>query len=288
MLDLATGEIQTLFTTTRDDWIFYVTISPDAKHLVMSYIPPSQAGSSSNRTLYSMPADATIPPQPLFLAPTPADHYTQVEWSPDGKYIYYTHYNDNDKPDAQLNPPYDILRMRYPGGKPEKIADHAFWPRISSDSTKLVYVSLAPVSGKNELYMANADGTGRQSIALLGSEIPEVIDAPIFSPDGQSVLFSAPPPSQAYMPNWSDKLLGVQVARAHSLPSDWWSVPVTGGVPGRITNIQTINLFASISPDGQHIVSVSGDGLFVMDLDGSSLTQLISDTGIHGTVRWIP
>jgi hypothetical protein len=26
----------------------------------------------------------------------------------------------------------------------------------------------------------------------------------------------------------------------------------------------------------------------VMDLDGSNLTQLISDPGVHGTVRWIP
>jgi hypothetical protein len=25
-----------------------------------------------------------------------------------------------------------------------------------------------------------------------------------------------------------------------------------------------------------------------MDLDGSNLTQLLSDTGVHGTLSWIP
>jgi WD40 repeat protein len=285
-LDLTTGEITPIFTTSGDDWIYYVTISPDAGQLVMSYIPPSQGTSLPSRALYIMSLDGTTPPQPLFPPPTLDDHYVQAEWSPDGKYIYYAHYNSNDPFDAQLNPAYDIFRMSYPDGQPEKIADHAFWPRISSDSTRLVYVSLDPVTGSNELVIANADGSNAQVIS--GSSIPDLIDAPIFSPDGQSILFSAPPPPQAYQPNWFDKLLGVQVAKAHSIPSDWWSVPITGGVPARLTQIQTINLFASISPDQKYIASLSGEGLFVMDLDGSNLTRLLLDPGVSGTVSWIP
>ena len=77
-LDLTTGEITPIFTTTGDDWIFYLSVSPDAKQLVMSYTPPAQPGSVSNRALYIMPLDATVPPQPLFPAPTPDDHYVQA------------------------------------------------------------------------------------------------------------------------------------------------------------------------------------------------------------------
>jgi Tol biopolymer transport system component len=55
-----------------------------------------------------------------------------------------------------------------------------------------------------------------------------------------------------------------------------------------LTQLQTINLFAAISPDQKHIASLSGDGIFVMDLDGSNLTQLVADLGVHGTVSWIP
>jgi Tol biopolymer transport system component len=288
ILNLVTGEIKTLFTTTEDAWVFHMTVSPDSKQLVMSYIPPSEGGSLTSRALYIMPLDATTPPQPLFPPPTADDHYVQAEWSSDGKYIYYAHYNSNDPPDAQLNPAYDIFRMSYPDGQAEKIADRAFWPRISLDSTKLVYVSIDPVSGRNELYVANADGNNPQRIAFSGSWTPEIIDAPIFSPDGKSILFSAPPPVQSYQPKWFEKLMGVQVAKAHSIPSDWWSVPVIGGVPTRLTQIQTINLFASVSPDKKHIASVSGEGIFVMDLDGSNLTRSLFDPGVSGTVSWIP
>ena len=285
-LDLTIGEITPIFTTTGDDWIFYISVSPDAKELVMSYTPPAQPGSASNRALYIMPLDGTAQPQLLFPPPTLDDHYVQAEWSPDGKYIYYAHYNSNDPFDAQLNPAYDIYRMSYPDGQPERIADHAFWPRISSDSTRLVYVSLDPVTGSNELVIANADGSNPQVIS--GSSMPDLIDAPIFSPDGRSILFSAPPPPQAYQPDWFEKLMGIQVVKAHNVPSDWWSVPVTGGVPARLTQIQTINLFASIAPDKKHIASLGEEGIFVMDLDGSNLTRLIIDPGVSGTVSWIP
>jgi Tol biopolymer transport system component len=285
-LDLTTGEITPIFTTTGNDWIFYMSISPDARQLVMSYTPATQTGSVSNRALYIMPLDATTPPRPLFPLPTPDDHYTQAEWSPDGKYIYYAHYNENDKPDAQLNPAYDIFRISYPNGVPEKIADRAFWPRLSSDSARLVYVSLDPVTGSNELVIANADGSNAQVIS--GSSIPDLLDAPIFSPDGQSILFSAPGPVQSYQPKWFDKLMGVRIVKAHNVPSDWWRVPISGGAPTRLTQLQTINLFASISPDKKHLASLSGEGIFVMDLDGSNLTRLLFDPGVSGTVSWIP
>ena len=287
VLNLVTGEIKTIFTTIEGGWIFYVTVSPDAKNVVMSYIPPLQGNSIPSRDLYIMPMDGSKPPQLLFSPPTSHDHYVQAEWSPDGKYIYYAHYNDNDKPDEQLNPPYDIFRMSYPDGKTEKIADHAFWPRISSDSTKLVYIALEPVTGRNELFLANADGSNPQRVTFAGSGVPEIIDAPIFSPDGQSFLFSAPTPTQSYRPNWLDRLMGVQLVKAHSVPSDWWSVPISGGAVTRLTQIQAINLFASISPDGNYIASTSGEGIFVMKPDGSNLTLLLQDSQ-GGTVSWMP
>jgi len=287
-LNLITGEITPIFTTGGDDWIFYICVSPDARQLIMSYMPPSQSSTPSSRALYMIPLDETAPPQVLFSPPTPDDHYVHAEWSPDGKYVYYAHYNNNIRLPGMIDPVYDIFRMKYPEGQTERIADNAFWPRISSDSTSLVYVSINPDSGKNELYVANANGSNARRIVLSGSLAPEIIDAPIFSPDGGSVIFSAPPPPQASRPNWFEKLMGIQVAKAHSIPSDWWSVPVTGGAPTRLTHLQTIRLFASISPDKKYIASLSGEGIFVMDQTGSNLTQLLFNPGVSGTVSWIP
>jgi hypothetical protein len=81
--------------------------------------------------------------------------------------------------------------------------------------------------------------------------------------------------------------MGVQIAKAHSLPSDWWNVPITGGEPARLTQIQSANLFARMSPDNQHLVSYSMQGLFVMGLDGSTLTSIIPDPS-GSTVDWLP
>ncbi len=122
--------------------------------------------------------------------------------------------------------------------------------------------------------------------------VPSVIDAPMFSPDNQLILFSSPIgiKASAPAPRWFDQLLGVQVALADgTLPSDWWSVPLGGGNVTRLTNIEATSLFATISPDKRFIASYSGGGLFVMNPDGTGLTLLIPDTGgIPGTVNWIP
>ena len=227
LLDLTTGTIATVFSALPGGWIYYLTMSPDSKQLVMSYESPPQSGSASNRTLYITPLDATTSPQPLLLAPTADDHYTQVEWSPDGKYIYYVHYNHKAQGQNQFYETYEIFRMEYPNGESQKIADRSFWLRPCADSTKLVYVSLDPDSGLNELFIANADGSSSQKINFSGSWIPDIIDAPIFSPDGQSILFSAPGPSQSYQPNWFEKVTGIQVAKAHSVSTVF---PPIGGL----------------------------------------------------------
>ena len=160
-------------------------------------------------------------------------------------------------------------------------------PRVSPDSSKLVYVSVDPVTGKNDLFVANTDGTNAQEIDLGSLQASSIKDAPFFTSDGQSVLFNAPGPTQSYQPNWLDRLMGVQIAKAHGLPSDWWSVPVSGGEPRRLTQIQSMYLFARMSPDKQHVVSYSMQGLFVMDLDGSNLTSIIPDPS-GNTVDWLP
>ena len=287
VLDLTNGETRTIFTTTSYVWIYYATVSPDGRQVVMSYVPPPKPDSESETTLYVMPLDGSAQPRPLLIPPTIYDQYLQVEWSPDGNYLYFVQYNYHDQPTDQVFPNYEIFRMAYPDGQPEKVMENAFWPRISPDSSKIVYVSMDPATGMNELFLANIDGSNPKKIVLSGSSVPKIIDAPIFSPDGKSILFSAPALAQSYLPSWFDKLMGVQIVKAHYVPSDWWSVPVTGGTPTQLTHIQSAGLFGSISPDQKHVVSLSENGLFVMDLDGSNLTLLIPDPA-GSTINWIP
>lgn len=289
VLNLVTGEVTTIFDAPKYSWIYYVTVSPDNTQVVMSYSPPP-GDNPVDQDLYIMPLDGSQPPKLLFSPPSKEDDYVEVEWSPDGKYIYFTHVNFQITPQPdQIYPLYEIYRMSFPDGKPEKVADKAFWPRVSSNSSHIAYISVDLFLRENKLFIADSNGKNAHEVVLKGPQIPEVKDAPIFSPDGQTLIFSAPVPVQAYQPNWLDKLTGVRIAKAHNVPSDWWSVPVTGGAITQLTNIQTTNLFASFAPDGKHIASHSTSGIFVMKPDGSELTMLIPNPqAVPGTVAWIP
>ena len=292
ILDLVKGSLTTIFKSPKNrySWIYYVSVSPDSKQLVMSYSPPYQDNPDIYQALYIMPLDGSSPPQLLFQPPAKDDQYDQPEWSPDGRYIYYTHinYQSHSEPD-QVYPFYEIFRMTYPDGEPEKLVEQAYWPRLSPDSSQMVYISVDPFSLKNKLMISDADGSNAREIVLSGDWNPDIKDAPIFSPDGQSIILSAASQTPSLRPNWLDRIMAVRIAKADGMiPSEWWSVPIAGGELTQLTHIRSIGLFASISPDMRHIASASGNGIFVMKPDGSELTSLLPDEIGSGTVSSIP
>src|ERR1051326_1374541 len=131
LLDLVTGETKTLFTVTGNAWIYYLAVSPDHQQLLICYTPPAQDKAQAETTLYTMPLTESAQPQRLITPPSSADRYLQAEWSPDGKSIYFVHYNFSTQPAAEIYPHYHLFRMTYPNGQPQQILDQAFWPRLS-------------------------------------------------------------------------------------------------------------------------------------------------------------
>jgi Tol biopolymer transport system component len=290
ILDLVTGEITTVFDAPKYSWVYYVTVSPDNKQLAFSYSPPP-GDNPVDQDIYTMPLDGSQPPQLLFTPPTKEDDYFEVEYSPDGKYVYVTHVNYQIPPaEGQIYPLFTIYRKALPEGEFEMVAEKAYWPRISPGSSQITYVTVDLFTGGNKLFVANADGSNAHEVEITGPRLPDIKDAPIFSADGQSLTFSAEVPTQSYQPNWLDRLMGVTVAKAHSNgPSDWWSIPITGGEITQLTTIQSMGLFGSRSPDGQFLASYSLNGIFVMKTDGTQLTQLLPNPqSLPGTVCWIP
>jgi Tol biopolymer transport system component len=290
VVDLVTGEITTIFNAPKYSWIYYISVSPDHTQLLMSYNPPP-GDNPVDQDIYIMLLDGSQAPQRLFTPPTMEDDYIEVEWSPDGNYVYFTHVNYHIPPaEGQIYPLYTIYRKALPDGEMEMIAEKAYWPRVSPDSSRIAYVSVDLFSRSNKLFVADADGDNAKEVVITGPRIPDIKDAPLFTADSQSLFFSADIPVQSYQPSWLDRLMGVRVARAHSnVPSDWWTVPVGGGEMTQLTNIQSRGLFGSLSPDNQYLASYSLDGIFVMKTDGTQLTQLIPNPqSVPGTVSWIP
>ncbi len=292
-LDLSTGVITTVFQAPDTAWIDFMSVSPDESQLVMAYLPPrdtTPAGTKGQQGLYTLPLDGSGGPQLILTPPSAGDQYFQPTWSPDGKYIYFSvvDYNAPPQVQGQHYSYYEAYRMAYPGGEVEKMAEEAYWPRLSRDGARLAFVTLDPVDGSNKLFVANGDGSGARQVILSGLYVPPIIDAPIFTPDDQTILYSAVSPTSSYQPNWLDRLTGLIIASAHTVPSDWWSVPIGGGTPTQLTHLAVAGLFGSLSPDGQYMASYSGNGIFVMKPDGTELTTLVSDMGgLAGTVNWI-
>ncbi len=283
VLDLTTGAIKTIFQTPNGAWVDAVTVSPDNTQLILSYTPPVGAPFYGGiDTLYIMPLDGSQTPQLLLTPPPTNEGYFEPDWSPDGKYVYFAHFDYSSPTNYQL------MRVAYPNGEAEKVVDKAFWPRISNDGTSLVYTSTE--TGVNTLFVSKADGSGAHQVTLTGTYIPSVIDSPMFLADDGSILFSAPAFGLSFTPSWFDRLFGITEAFADgTIVSDWWSVPLAGGIPKRLTHLQSLGLFARFSPDKKHIASYCADGIFIMNPDGTGVTQVINYTGGQpGTVNWIP
>jgi Tol biopolymer transport system component len=179
--------------------------------------------------------------------------------------------------------------MEFPEGLPELIAEEANWPRLSADSSRLVYIAVDPDSGEHQLKISDPDGWNIQDVVLFGHYIPYLKDTPFFSPDGKSILFSGDVPGASHEPNWFEELAGIRVAKANGESFDWWSVPITAREVTRITYLHTSHLHASISPDKKYVASFSRDNLFVMKPDGSEITVIIPGLNrLYGIVNWIP
>ena len=108
-LDLVSGYVTTIFETEVGGWIRSVGVAPDLKNLIISYSPSPDSPFGGKEELYSMPLDGSQSPQLLFTPPSDQDQYLQPVWSPDGKYIYFTHLNYQSSSAA-----YEVMRLAYP------------------------------------------------------------------------------------------------------------------------------------------------------------------------------
>ncbi|MGQ0603391.1 MAG: TolB family protein [Anaerolineales bacterium] len=291
--DFATDASTQLFQAEDPQraWAASVTAAPDGSTILMAYAPPPSDGEIQfgYTDLYLLPTDGSAP-RPFLERADPRESLFTPTWSPDGRYIYYSRLKRIPLSDGQsFDIRYDIEHIAYPDGQPETVVINAFWPRLSADGTRLVYVSVEPATFANGLVVADADGYN--AVSLLTPEQFIAVDSPLFSPDEQYVLFSAVSNGGAGSPairSVVDWLSGVKVVEAHSVPSDWWRMPVTGGVPEQLTRIFDVGLYGDFAPDGQHLAFISATGLSVMRPDGSGLQKILPLTNAAGTLEWLP
>ena len=291
-INLATGEGAVLFKPPEEAWLTSATVSPDGKQIALSYAPPPPAGEIQfgYTGLYLMPADGSAPPAPLLERTDPQESYFTPSWSPDGKYVYYAHFIPVRNSDTGNTFRYTVERLALPGGSPDLLIESAIWPRLSPDGATLAYLSFDLQTFANELYVADPDGKNARPIFLPGTF--QAVDAHLFTPDGSAIIFSAVGEGPGYQStptpalSWFDRLLGVQAAEAHNVPSDWWRVSLDGAGLTRLTKIYDTGMYGSFSPDGERLAFIAASGIYVINPDGSGLTPMLPIETL-GTLEWI-
>ena len=211
ILDLSSGSVSTILISPGLSWIYHMSASAAAQEIVMSYAPAPNYNAPDQQALYGLPLDGSQLPGLVLVPPSLDDLYLQAEWAPDGKYLYYVHSSARPVTADQQYPIYELFRMAYPDG-PRRAAlrntpsGRAFH-RIRSSSSLFRAI---PRMERTGFSLQTPMAASRARWRLRGEETPKIIDAPLFSPDGDSILFSAPSPVKA------DEPLVVRTAAGHS------------------------------------------------------------------------
>ena len=280
--DLAGGAETVIFTPPENAWLSELALSPDGSQILLAYSPPPEEGQVQYgfTDLYLMPADGSAGPELLLEGADPSESYFNISW-PVADTIYYAHFTPTITGDELITYGSQVERLHLAEATVELLAPGAAWSRVSNDGVMLAYVTDA-----NELIVADADGTNPRT--LLKPETFLAVDAPLFSPDNSLICFSAVEQESASFPSFLSRLLGLKIAYAHNVPSDWYCMPVDGSSEAvRLTNLDGLGLYGDFSADGRYLAFMTSAGIYVIKPDGSAQRQL-QERALAGTLNWVP
>jgi len=107
-----------------------------------------------------------------------SNQYCHPNLSPDGRWLTFGSYGE----------PADIFVIRTDGTGLRQLTEDAyrdFFPRWSPDGKRIAFQSVR--SGKNEIWLINADGSGLEQLTYT---FGEWLAGPIWSPDGTRILYN--------------------------------------------------------------------------------------------------
>jgi Tol biopolymer transport system component len=211
------------------------------------------------------------------------------EWAASG-YVYYTMRQVTNGRETQT-----IVRQTE-GGQPEKLVENAYDPAVSPDESTLIYVRTTRTGQAMYRKLLAESGDGCE---LISDQVFQYLSLPRVSPDGKKIALGgsgepnlqsssgcggdprAKPAAAPDLLGW----LGPEVAEAHGLPADVYSIAMDGGGLTRIADIKDDDPTVSWSPDGAKLAIFGVAALYVVDSAGGPTEKLV-DQGGYGGLDW--
>jgi Tol biopolymer transport system component len=200
----------------------------------------------------------------------------EPEWSPDGRQLAFSR---SDKcptePTNMCNRIWTVnadgsearrlIPLRMPGLLANRaVSFHA--PTWSPDGRRIAYEQSIWESQRSNLYVMNADGSGRRRLTRLRNA-----RSPAWSPDGAAIAFT-------HRPRPGNREIFVLTLKTGKLR--------------RLTRTKVDESLPQWSPDGRRIVyqrwDDEGTEVFVMNADGSGQRNLSRRLGLDGGPAWSP
>jgi len=232
-----------------------------------------------------------------------AHYYFDPAWSPDGSKIAFVRFSGtyNDSLRLYTDIVYEIFVMNADGSDQRRLTQSRsdFSPAWSPDGTQIAFWRDMPSS--RGIFVMNADGSDQRAVAST-SELGQ----PAWSPDGlkfavtdfnffriylinvdgsnQTQITQPPASFEDHNPAWSPD--GSKITFTRGTGCFWgcetehlWVVNADGSNPTKLTD--TLANTHAWSPDGTKIIGSQGGDLFVMNPDGSGLTNITNTNDKH-------
>ena len=277
--------------------VAWVAVSPDGQHI--AYV--EREGELHSLWLQRAGTNNAL----QLLAPAKL-YYKEIAFSPDGNMLYY----------SKCQPSCKLHRMPVLGGVETALPIEADSPvTFSPDGKRMAYMRSEAIGTGVEvkLLIANADGSGEETLNTRPGGVTYQYGAPSWSPDGKTIAVAfVSSEDKRYM-----KVVGIGVADGaeSTLTQGWrwikdvswlpdgssliingrdeasapdpamqiWRVPLGGGEPRRITNDLNNYMRSAVSADGKTLIGLEvqwTSGIWMAPADNPTAAVPVT----HGTI----
>ncbi len=257
-----------LISAEQDQQLMMPAISPDGRRLAFVVFQLTQAEGTSVGSDLALTSLDGLDSRVLVEHGRQGEFVWSPRWSPDGASLVFTH--------QQSRGGIRIAQISLESGTVTVLREDARDPDISDDGSRMVFVN-APFGGDPHLVVRNLTDGAEIELDPEREWAPRPVRSPRFSPDGQSVVFSA----GQFLPQVSS------VARGLNGPEDIWSVDLASGTLTQLAAIGEDQPDFVVSDDGRHVLIMGAYGLYLVETPPRDPPYAIAPGEFHGSLDWV-